>query len=35
METRNQRTKRIRKMFLEGFEKLVRDYYAEMRIFGC
>ena len=35
METRKERTARIREMSIEGFEKLVRDYYDEMRIFSC
>lgn len=35
METRQERTKRIREISIKGFEKLVRDYYDDMRIFSC
>lgn len=35
METRQQRTTRIREITIQGFEKLIRDYYDEMRIFSC
>ena len=35
METREERTKRIREISLEGYNELLQEYYDKMRIFSC